>query len=313
MSSAPLSPIVFFAYARPEHTRRTLSSLSKNPEAAHSQIYAYCDGPKDNATQETLSNIEEVRAIVDSFSKELKIIKKYADQNIGLADSIHNGISEVLKTHDRVIVLEDDLELSSGFLSFLNKGLERYKNEPKVMQIAGFSFPVKHHFKEDVFFLRYTTSWGWATWRDSWRHVERDAQLVYNEILERGWGAEFDFDNNALNMKMLQDQINGVLDTWDIQWYGTVFLKRGLSLYPKKSLVHNIGFDGTGRHCGDGIWYDNPKLNKKEIEIPDDLSLEENPIARRKIEAFYRDINKVTLQRRIRSKIRYELRKWNNK
>ena len=33
-----------------------------------------------------------------------------------------------------------------------------------------------------------------------------------------------------------------------MRWYASVFLKDGLVLYPSKSLIENIGHDGTGVH-----------------------------------------------------------------
>ena len=33
---------------------------------------------------------------------------------------------------------------------------------------AGHMFPVKVKADEDSFFLPFTTSWGWATWKRAW-------------------------------------------------------------------------------------------------------------------------------------------------
>jgi hypothetical protein len=32
-------------------------------------------------------------------------------------------------------------------------------------------------------------------------------------------------------------------------WYAIIFLKNGLVLFPRQSLLQNIGMDGTGVHC----------------------------------------------------------------
>jgi hypothetical protein len=49
---------------------------------------------------------------------------------------------------------------------------------------------------------------------------------------------------------MLKAQQEGKVDSWAIRWYLTTFLMQGLTLYPGRSLVRNIGFDGSGTHCG---------------------------------------------------------------
>ena len=50
-----------------------------------------------------------------------------------------NGINEVLSHHSSIIVLEEDLEVSEYFLNFMNRGINFYKDDPKVWQISGYS------------------------------------------------------------------------------------------------------------------------------------------------------------------------------
>jgi len=48
---------------------------------------------------------------------------------------------------------------------------------------------------------------------------------------------------------MLEAQKKAKVDSWAIRWYLSVFIKNGLVLYPRKSLVENSGFDGSGVNC----------------------------------------------------------------
>jgi hypothetical protein len=48
---------------------------------------------------------------------------------------------------------------------------------------------------------------------------------------------------------MLVNQQSGKTESWAIRWYLSVFFRGGLVLYPKKTLVENIGFDGSGQNC----------------------------------------------------------------
>jgi hypothetical protein len=59
----------------------------------------------------------------------------------------------------------------------------------------------------------------------------------------------FDLDGHYKFSKSLRAQQQGKVDSWAIHWYLSVFLRRGLALFPKKTLVHNLGFDGTGVNC----------------------------------------------------------------
>jgi hypothetical protein len=191
--------------------------------------------------------LESVRSLLrqKQWCGEVEIIESI--ENKGLAASICGGISTVLESFDRVIVLEDDLETSPGFLSYMNSSLEVYKEEDKVMQISGFM--VKNRpLASPTGFLRVSTSWGWATWRRAWLKYRSDVEKLSKEVEKKG-KSEFDLDGYSFHFEELTRNMSGELNTWAVRWYASIFLNNGLCLYPKKSLVRNIGFDGTGENC----------------------------------------------------------------
>lgn len=46
MTDRQFSPVVMFVYAKPEHTRKTIESLAKNPEASSTDLFIYSDAAK---------------------------------------------------------------------------------------------------------------------------------------------------------------------------------------------------------------------------------------------------------------------------
>lgn len=54
------APIVFFAYNRPEHTRRALESLCKCDGALESEFFIYCDGPKRSKDKKAVNRVREI-------------------------------------------------------------------------------------------------------------------------------------------------------------------------------------------------------------------------------------------------------------
>ena len=52
-----------------------------------------------------------------------------------------------LEKHDSFIVLEDDLEVSSQFLNFMNKTLKRYEDEKNIWTVNGMGFNNKLFLK----------------------------------------------------------------------------------------------------------------------------------------------------------------------
>ncbi len=235
------APIALFTYNRPAHTRRTLETLAANPLAAHGKLIAYSDGarPGDEA------KVAEVRAILRerAWCGEVQVIE--SPVNRGLAASIVSGVTELLKEHERVIVLEDDLALSPGFLAYMNEALELYAAEPRVMSVSGWLPEMRGTFPE-TFFLRTTTSWGWATWRRAWAKFEPDALALARQVEPRI--REFNVEGGYDYFRQLRLNAAGKLTTWAVLWYASIFLADGLTLHPHRSLVRNIGHDHSGTH-----------------------------------------------------------------
>ncbi len=90
----------------------------------------------------------------------------------------------------------------------------------------------------------------WATWSRGWNLFNPDGQQLLDEIVRRDLSRDFDFNFSSNYCEMLEDQIAGKNDSWAIRWYASAFLSDKLTLYPGRSLVHNIGNDCSGTHCG---------------------------------------------------------------
>jgi len=64
--------------------------------------------------------------------------------------------------------------------------------------------------------------------------------------------------------KQMQEFKAGKNNSWAIRWYASIFLKDGLTLNPAKSLVQNIGHDGSGVHSNkEGMYQVN--VDKKPV------------------------------------------------
>ncbi len=243
------APITLFVYNRPEHTRQTLQALEKNELANESLLYVYADGPKNAATKEQIDKINEVRSIISQKwqFKSIEIIVR--ESNWGLADNIVDGVTQIINKHGRIIVLEDDIVTSVGFLKYMNDALSIYELEEKVMHISGYMFPVKNKLPT-TFFIKPTSCWGWATWKHAWTCFEKNVEKQIQQLEDKNAWKDFTLNNAYPSFKeQLFLNREGKLNTWAIFWYASVFMKDGLSLHPSKSLVQNIGHDGTGENC----------------------------------------------------------------
>ncbi len=246
-----LAPIALFVYNRPDHTQKTLWALSKNHLANQSSLYIFSDGPKANEQDSNLEKIKKVREVIKSqkWCGKVQIIE--SKKNKGLANSIISGINQVFQEHKSIIVLEDDLETSSSFLTYMNKALNKYVNENKVFQISGFNFfSNKEDQNKEAYFLPLTTTWGWATWKSKWEKIDFECADYVDLVENKNLAFRFNMNGSYgySNMLIRQMKTNGRFDSWGIRYYWSVFKFNGLILYPDYSLVTNFGWDGTGKH-----------------------------------------------------------------
>lgn len=246
------SPIVLFLYNRPDHTKLTLDALANNTEARDSELFIYCDGVKPGSSEKDKDSVQAVRQIANEENRFKKVNLIYRNENLGLANSIISGVTEIVNQFGRTIVLEDDIVPSIGFLKYMNEALDLYENEDKVGCIHAWNYDLDTtKFEDSTFFLRGGDCWGWATWKSSWSLFNSNGNQLLDEIKKNK--LEYSFNRNGTHpfVEMLGDQIKGKNDSWAIRWHASLFLKDKFCLHPVKPIVRNIGLDNSGTHCGD--------------------------------------------------------------
>jgi GT2 family glycosyltransferase len=240
------APIALFVYNRPEHTRRTIKFLQQNLLADESRLYIFSDAAKDSSQQLLVDEVRAIIRLVDGF-KSVELIERKT--NFGLAESIIDGVSTLVSEYGIVIVFEDDLISSAYTLQYFNDALQRYQNEEKLMHIGAYMYPLKGENLPETFFYRAATSWGWATWERAWRDFEPDVNKIIARF-DRKKKNEFSIEGTMNFWKQIIEFKRGRNNSWAIRWYASIFLKGGLTLNPSKSLINNIGHDGSGIHSG---------------------------------------------------------------
>ena len=279
-----LAPIALFVYNRPEHVRATVEALQRNELAAQSELHVFSDGPKSAEDARPVTAVRDYLNHISGF-KSVKIIAQPI--NCGLAQSIIAGVTSLSEQSGRVIVVEDDLITSPYFLRYMNEALALYENHPEVISIHGYVYPVKARLP-DSFFIRGADCWGWATWKRGWALFNPDGRSLLEELGARKLTREFDFNDTFGYTEMLRKQIAGAADSWAIRWYASAFLQNKLTLYPGRSLIHNVGNDDSGTHCGTTRIYD-VEVSQEPVKLQK-LALHEDLQARVTLEQYFRSL-----------------------
>jgi hypothetical protein len=294
------APICFFAYKRLDCTRQTLEALRKNVGASQSKLFIFSDGAKKPEDEPLVAQVRAYLDQVEGF-EEVKIYKRA--KNWGLAKSIISGVSEVINTYKKVIVLEDDIATSANFLTFMNQALDFYEANQAVFSVGGYTFPIQYpaDYPYQVYFAPRASSWGWATWADRWASVDWEvkdfAEFSRNPKLIK------QFNQGGSDMfGMLKKQQAGKLDSWAIRWGYQQFKNQQQTVFPTSSKVQNIGF---GDNASNTKFYnrfatDLDESNALSFKMPDKVVLND------KILKAFR--NKASLWTRVSGRIKYYLR-----
>ncbi|MBE6275371.1 MAG: glycosyltransferase family 2 protein [Bacteroides sp.] len=280
------APILLFAYNRLNHTQRCIESLLQNSLSLKSELFIYADAARTDDQREA---VEEVRQYLHTISGFRKVTLIERTENWGLARNIIDGVTTQVNQFGKVIVLEDDLVVAPHFLEFMNEALETYKDEPRVGHIQACDF-TKDPTLPDTFLIRWTGSWGWATWDRAWKHFNPNGKELLQELEGRKLTYTFDFNGKYGFTRMLRRQIAGKNNSWAIRWNASLFLKDILSLNVGRSLVQNEGFDGSGTNCGGGGLYASDLFLEK-LPVTPISPIQENKEARQAFIRYYARTN----------------------
>ena len=240
--------VALFVFNRPAHTAATLDALRKNESADASLLSIFCDGPRSAEDEEAVAQVRQIARKARGF-KGVQVVER--SENVGLAQSVITGVTEMLDTHETVIVVEDDLITSPYFLGFMNEGLQTYAAEERVVSICGYSYPSERPLPE-TFFLPGAHCWGWATWRRGWALFEPDPHKLLKRLDEEDRIYAFDVGGSYPHTMFLRRTAAGEGDSWALRWMASAIVNDRLTLYPGCSLVQNAGMDDSGTH-GDSI------------------------------------------------------------
>lgn len=248
------SHIALFAFNRPVHLLSTLNALAGNQLANESELTIFCDGPRNDTEK---GQTDAVRVAARQESKQGRFACVHVVErptNLGCAESIISGLTEMFATHDRLIVIEDDILCSPHTLLFLNNCLDKYEHFSSVFNIAAWSpppsfIPTLSNYPYDVYAFPRFSGWGWATWKDRWEKIDWKVEDYKNFSSSPFLLEAYRAGGNDLDV-MLAAQMAGELDTWDIRVDYSRFKSGCVGINPIYSYTENIGHDGTGTHCG---------------------------------------------------------------
>lgn len=248
---------------RNEHLEKCLDSLMKNPWAQYVDLYIGLDYPAKDSHWQGYRKILKLLERDYSMFRSFHLVKRTT--NYGADENMNSLYQEVIKEHEQFIYIEDDTEFSENYLEYMLKALDYFRDDPEVISVSGYSYPVRIKTDNDCSIITQNAicnTWGVGFWTNKYevfrKEIEEDRCLIR------------DFSYNIRHFKFSRyrrtDYINCVagIDSDDKDIYSlcpmfTTITDIALGVYmqingkyqaiPIVSKVRNNGFDGTGLYC----------------------------------------------------------------
>jgi|TARA_B110000114_G_scaffold177622_1_gene209626 hypothetical protein len=261
-------PIVIIVYNRPTQTKRLLKKLES---IEPSNLIIISDGPKNN-TLDIKKNLE-VKKITEKINWKCNKIYINSSNNLGLKKRIYSGLNLVFKKFDRAIILEDDCLPNDSFFYFCDKLLKIYKRNEKISSISGNNFN-NILISESFYFSKYSSIWGWATWRRSWKKFDIEIKFWPKFKKSKKWKKSCpDIVERAFWEKIFDKVYKNQINSWAYPYLLNNFYLNRLSIVPQYNLVKNIGFgkNATNTNKQDKLFFPSQKEIKKKLRIPKEI------------------------------------------
>jgi len=253
-----LAPVLILVYNRKKHLYNCIESLKQCRLADKTDLFIASDAGKTTDDQIIIQDIREYCATIKGFNK-VEIISY--EKNLGVEKAYNNAVDYILSKYDRFIFSEDDNIFSPNFLEYINDGLECYKNDKQVFAICGYCPPIKlKKYTYDI--IKHITCcvWGIGFWKEKYNKVDFFMNNYQQQI--------YKYIKKDLIKKLsfpvfyeIERCIKEKKATGDVAMSYHCYINNMYNIYPKLSLVRNMGFDGSGLHMKENQGFDEQHIH----------------------------------------------------
>lgn len=255
------APILIPTLCRFKLFKQCVESLSHCTGAQDTVLYIALDYPLNDSHVAGYNQIKEYIPSIVGFKRVETI---YRNQNYGAAKNYRDAMDYIFMTYDSLIFTEDDNEFSPNFLEYINKGLELYESNDRVISISGYNYPIHMKgYNKNAYANYQFSAWGVGLWKNKVQfYTDKDVKkwlrspFLCIKVLFR---APASFISILIRLK--RNELYG--DSCNV--VGSIINKK-LSVFPTISKVRNCGRDGSGLH---GKADENDPCNNQTIDSSD--------------------------------------------
>lgn len=240
-------PVYIPTLNRYTHFKRCVESLARNTHADKTELVIGLDYPLEEKYVEGYLKIKSYIPTIKGF-KKVTVFER--TENYGPSKNSLDLRDYCFRHYDAVILTEDDNEFSPCFLDFMNKALEKYRDDNRVVSVCGCNnenlYNVPRH---NVFFAPSGGAWGLALWRHKMFLNDLSEDYFENVVysVKASWRV---FRSFPSVFNMLISMVSQGKKWGDVMWTTYNVLNNKYQLTPSISMVRNWGVDGSGVNCG---------------------------------------------------------------
>ena len=257
-------PIVIPTLNRYEHFKRCVESLARCTGADETELVIGLDYPPADKYVAGYKQIKEYIPAITGFKKVTCFEHK---ENFGAYNNSIFLREYASKHYDAYIYTEDDNEFSPCFLEFMNKGLEMYKDDPKVQTVGGYTPECLYGKSDDQLIFSFETcAWGFGLWFEKEMVFQKVPYSFYESVLQSSKKSLKIFCNFPMLLGMLISMVRNKTRYGDVMRCTYNLFNDSYMVRPSISMSRNWGYDGSGVHCGGSENDDNPLSRQRIVE-----------------------------------------------
>lgn len=233
--------VLLLGYNRPTLLRNRLTELAAQ---GVKNLYISIDGGVSSKTSE-MENAKKFA--VNKFSHIDRFQLDHNKKNLGVDLHTYKKVTEILKFHEYIIVIEDDIQLSKNFIVNLLNGLSILKMNNKPGVVSSWSPLSCKRLNNRWRLSSYSFTWGWACSREVWKdfHFDLNGENIFSnmgnsmkwknfsDLQKKQWESKF---RNVRNYKWIP---------WDIQFFNYGLKNDLVFLAPIYTFSGNEGFGSS--------------------------------------------------------------------
>ncbi|CAK27100.1 Conserved hypothetical protein [Synechococcus sp. RCC307] len=240
------SPVSITVYNRFFHFKKCIENLKKNVLADKTTLFIFSDAPR-LGDEENVQKVRDYAKNIDGF----KDVRLHFQTTNNFAKNGYESRRIPISEFGSVIRMEDDILTAPGFLTFLNHAYQFYQNNPSIVNITGYCPPLRINsdYSKDYFILKRPCAWGWLYDQEILDIVESQIDIgELNSFIKNSRHKITECGEDVLRMAF--KDATKQIQAGDVRSMFYQIKYNKYTIYPRYSLVQNIGHDGSGLHCG---------------------------------------------------------------